>query len=95
MSTELLDAYGKGDLNNEAYVRNNILPVVVQLSNVVSVAAKDITLVSLNINKNTKRQVDEEAVAHALAALVREIVEALEPLLDFLGGISSKSSYSQ
>lgn len=41
-----------------------------------------------------KRQVDQEAVAEALTALVAEIVEALEPLLDFLGGISSKFTLS-
>ncbi|KAK9895753.1 hypothetical protein P389DRAFT_170473 [Cystobasidium minutum MCA 4210] len=92
LKSQLLEAYGNGDLNNEAYVKNNILPIVVQISNVVSIAAKDITLVQLNINHKEKRQVDEEAVAHALAALVHEIVEALEPLLHFLGHISIVST---
>ena len=71
------------------------------MSNVVRVAARDVTLLQLGIGRSgkrdleersiEKRQVDENAVAEALAALVREVVEAFEPLLDFVGGISSKS----
>lgn len=91
--TALLDAYGKGDLNDETYVKENIVPLVTKLSASVSVCAGNIAALQVKAGLSLgKRQVDQEAVAEALVALVAEVVEALEPLLDFLGGISSECS---
>lgn len=57
----------------------------------VNGCANEITLLQVGIGGGkAKRQVDEDVVAEALADLVAEVVEALEPLLDFLGGISSE-----
>lgn len=87
-------AYKGGDLNDEAYVKDNIVPLVTDLSNVVNEAAGKITALQASSGSNTKRQVDSDVVAQALADLVEQVVEALEPLIDFLSGISSKSCLS-
>jgi hypothetical protein len=85
IKNELLSKYSSGDFNDEDFVRNELLPLVSEMSRIVANAAGQITTLR---NSNSRRQVNTGAVANALAALIREVVEALEPLLDFLNGIS-------
>jgi len=87
IKAKLIAAYAKTDFNNAASIKTNVLPPLQELNGVLASTAGKINALK-GKKTNSKRQIDTAAVAAALAALIREVVAALQPLLNFLSSIA-------